>query len=82
VCTRSTCWATFSVHDGQVWVEDLGSRNGTRLNSEPIAEARPLVDGDLLQLASCTFQVRLPESLSGSSPSSRMFTPEERPTLT
>jgi CheY-like chemotaxis protein len=49
----------FSVRDGQVWVEDLGSRNGTRLNGEPLTEARPLGDGDRLDLYYLPFQVRL-----------------------
>jgi CheY-like chemotaxis protein len=42
-----------------VWVEDLGSRNGTRLNGEPVAGARPLADGDRLELARLAFRVRL-----------------------
>jgi CheY-like chemotaxis protein len=48
-----------SVRDGRVWVEDLGSRNGTRLNGEPLTEARPLGDGDRLDLYYLPFQVRL-----------------------
>ena len=43
----------------QVWVQDLGSRNGTQLNGEPVTGARPLHDGDLLQLAALPFLVRL-----------------------
>jgi CheY-like chemotaxis protein len=49
----------FFVCDNQVWVEDLGSRNGTCLNGEPLKEARPLRDGDSLSLAQFPFQVRL-----------------------
>ena len=47
------------VRDGQVWVQDLGSRNGTRLNGEPVQVARPLQDGDRLDLSHLAFQVRL-----------------------
>jgi CheY-like chemotaxis protein len=49
----------FFVCDDQVWVEDLGSRNGTRLNGEPLKGARRLRDGDSLTLADRPFQVRL-----------------------
>jgi predicted component of type VI protein secretion system len=51
----------FYYHDGRVWVEDLGSINGTRLNGEWLAEARPLADGDHLQLAQQCFRVCLPK---------------------
>jgi CheY-like chemotaxis protein len=49
----------FTLRDGRVWVEDLGSRNGTRLNGEPLDEALPLEDGDRLELGLLTFRVRL-----------------------
>jgi CheY-like chemotaxis protein len=42
-----------------VWVEDLGSRNGTRLNGAAVESARPLADGDRLDLARLAFRVRL-----------------------
>jgi predicted component of type VI protein secretion system len=45
----------FSLREGQVWVEDLGSSNGTRLNGKPLAEARPLAEGDRLDLAGLPF---------------------------
>ena len=45
--------------DGRVWVEDLQSRNGTRLNGEPVQGARALGDGDELDLAHLPFRVRL-----------------------
>ena len=50
-----------SLRDGRVWVEDLGSRSGTRLNGEPLAGARPLKDGDRLEVAHLPFRVRLAE---------------------
>src|SRR5262245_47832535 len=48
-----------TLRDGRVWVEDLGSRNGTRLNGEPLEETLPLDDGDRLDLGGLTFRVRL-----------------------
>jgi pSer/pThr/pTyr-binding forkhead associated (FHA) protein len=50
-----------SLRDGRVWVEDLGSRNGTRLNGQPLATPRPLEDGDRLEVAHLPFRVRLAE---------------------
>jgi hypothetical protein len=49
----------FSVRGGHVWVEDLGSSHGTRLNGQPVEEPRLLHDGDRLELACLPFQVRL-----------------------
>lgn len=49
----------FYRHDGRVWVQDLDSANGTRLNGEPLTRPRPLADGDRLELAHVAFQVRL-----------------------
>lgn len=43
--------------DGDLWVEDLGSTNGTWLNTERIAERTRLEKGDLLQVGSTVFEV-------------------------
>jgi CheY-like chemotaxis protein len=48
-----------SLRGGRVWAEDLGSRNGTSVNGEPLQGARPLADGDRLELADCPFLARL-----------------------
>jgi diguanylate cyclase (GGDEF)-like protein len=45
---------TFS--DGEVWLEDLGSRNGTFLNDEPLRESRQLASGDRFQVGTCVFK--------------------------
>jgi hypothetical protein len=44
-------------------VEDLGSRNGTFLNREPVHGPRPLAEGDRLDLAGLPFLClsRLPD---------------------
>jgi CheY-like chemotaxis protein len=57
--TISRRHCAFTARGGRVWVEDLGSRNGTRLNGEPLTEARPLGGGDRLDLHHLHFQVRL-----------------------
>jgi pSer/pThr/pTyr-binding forkhead associated (FHA) protein len=55
--SRRHCVLT--LQDGRIYVEDLGSVNGTRLNAEPVVSPRPLVDGDRLLLADLCFLVRL-----------------------
>jgi pSer/pThr/pTyr-binding forkhead associated (FHA) protein len=39
-------------------VEDLGSTNGTFVNSERISQASRLARGDLLQIGATVFEVR------------------------
>jgi pSer/pThr/pTyr-binding forkhead associated (FHA) protein len=43
---------------GQIWVEDLGSTNGTFVNSERITQPSRLAKGDLLQIGATVFEVR------------------------
>ena len=45
----STVHARVFKRDGDVWVEDLGSRNGTLLNGHALTVAQPLRRGDQLQ---------------------------------
>jgi pSer/pThr/pTyr-binding forkhead associated (FHA) protein len=47
----------FSLRDGRVWVEDLESRNGTRLNGQRLTAARPIQEGDVLEVANLEFGV-------------------------
>jgi CheY-like chemotaxis protein len=47
----------FSVRGGRVCVEDLGSRNGTLLNGEPVQGRCAIKDGDQLDLAHLRFLV-------------------------
>ena len=60
--------ARVTLTDGEVWVEDLESRNGTRVNGEP-ADRRRLEQGDLLTLgaisASLHFPAEIREALVG-----------------
>lgn len=42
---------------GQLWVEDLGSTNGTFVNSERISRPTKLARGDLLQVGGTVFEV-------------------------
>jgi len=46
----------FRLHE-QLWVEDLGSTNGTFVNSERISQAMRLGKGDYLQIGSTVFEV-------------------------
>lgn len=42
--------------DGEVWLEDLGSTNGTWVNGERIMAPIQLVPGDYVKIGSITFQ--------------------------
>lgn len=54
----STLHARFFHHDdGKLYVEDLGSTNGTFVNSERIAKPTRLGRGDLVQVGATVFQV-------------------------
>ncbi len=65
-CAIPTTYDTYSstVHarlyrsGGQIWVEDLGSTNGTFVNSERITQPSRLAKGDLLQIGATVFEVR------------------------
>jgi pSer/pThr/pTyr-binding forkhead associated (FHA) protein len=51
----------FSLREGRVWVEDLGSLNGTALNGKPLEGATPLAQDDRLELGHLLFAIRLAE---------------------
>jgi hypothetical protein len=44
----SSYHARLDRRDGEWWLTDLDSRNGTRLNNVPITKPVPLADGDLV----------------------------------
>jgi hypothetical protein len=53
----STLHARLFRRGDQLWVEDLGSTNGTYVNSEKISQAFRLGKGDVLQIGSTVFEV-------------------------
>ena len=53
----STVHARLFRQKDQLWVEDLGSTNGTYVNSERISQAQRLGKGDVLQAGSTVFEV-------------------------
>jgi pSer/pThr/pTyr-binding forkhead associated (FHA) protein len=53
----STLHARVYRRGSQLWVEDLGSTNGTYVNSERIAQSAKLARGDLLQVGATVFEV-------------------------
>jgi DNA-binding winged helix-turn-helix (wHTH) protein len=52
--------ACIRVEGHQALVEDLGSKNGTFLNGQPVSEPVPLVDGDQIRLGSVVITFRIP----------------------
>ncbi|MGH9109311.1 MAG: FHA domain-containing protein [Acidimicrobiales bacterium] len=53
----STLHARLFHHGEHLWVEDLGSTNGTFVNSERISRPTRLARGDLLQVGGTVFEV-------------------------
>lgn len=53
--SRRHCAVT--VGPAEVWVEDLGSRNGTYVNNQRIAERTKVADGDLIKVGSLELRV-------------------------
>lgn len=56
----------FYLEDGEIWVRDLGSLNGTYLNGQPIKDPQPLHNEDRLDLAFLPYEVCFPLSPEGS----------------
>ena len=54
----STLHARLFRHNDQLFIEDLGSTNGTYVNAERIAQALRLGKGDLVQVGSTVFEVQ------------------------
>ena len=55
----SALHARLAFHHTQWWVEDLGSSNGTRLNSGLVSTPTVLTDGDEIRCGESTVRVRL-----------------------
>jgi pSer/pThr/pTyr-binding forkhead associated (FHA) protein len=53
----STLHARLFRRRDQLWIEDLGSTNGTYLNSERLAQPARLGKGDLVQIGATVFEV-------------------------
>ena len=45
--------------EGQWWLEDLASRNGTRLNAAPISQPAVVVPGDVIEIGRVKLKVEL-----------------------
>jgi len=51
--------ARIVIANGKATLEDLGSRNGTRLRGQPVTSPVPLADGDTFELGSVTMTFRI-----------------------
>ena len=63
--TVSRQHARILIADRSVTIEDLGSKNGTFVNNEPVTAPHPLVDGDHVRIGS--FLLTFKQNLAGSS---------------
>lgn len=57
--TVSVRHARFSHHHGQWWLEDLGSTNGTRLNSDRVSIPTVVINGDLVECGKVSIVINL-----------------------
>jgi len=55
--SRNHAWITFE--DGEFWLEDLGSTNGTLLNGHPVVKRQVLSSGDKIRVGhtELTFEI-------------------------
>jgi hypothetical protein len=57
--TASLEHALLHLREGQWWLEDLDSRNGTRLNSQPVTQPAPVVPGDVIGVGRTKLKMEL-----------------------
>lgn len=57
--TTSLEHALMHLRDGQWWLEDLESRNGTRLNDATLSEPSPVMAGDTIGIGRVKLKVEL-----------------------
>ena len=55
--TVSRVHAKLWQENGACWIEDLGSRYGTKVNGTAISGRHPLSDGDLVQIGETTLRI-------------------------
>jgi pSer/pThr/pTyr-binding forkhead associated (FHA) protein len=65
--SRQHCLLRVTPED--VWVRDLGSRNGTLVNGVRVVGERPLGHGDHLQVGPLVFEIHLDETAPAPQPS-------------
>lgn len=54
--------AIVSLREGQWWLQDQQSRNGTRLNEKLISQPVVMTDGDVIEIGSHRFRIELDRS--------------------
>jgi pSer/pThr/pTyr-binding forkhead associated (FHA) protein len=64
--SRNHC--TILVHEDEVSIRDLNSRNGTYINDERISGDRTLVGGDKLKIGKLEFEVLIKQTMKGQEP--------------
>lgn len=60
--TISSNHAQLITHNGELWVEDLGSTNGTYVNGKKIVDRIRLNEADLVQFADIAYRVKFDQS--------------------
>jgi hypothetical protein len=60
----SSYHARLDHRDGEWWLSDLDSRNGTRLNDVPISKPVPLVDGDIIGVGQVELKLEIENQMT------------------
>lgn len=69
--------ARFSVSDGGITVEDLGSSNGTRLNGRGISGAQALMDGDEVRIDTFILKVVVVSPIQSQDDDATVIAPQQ-----
>ena len=54
--------AAITLENGEVWIEDLGSTNGTFLDGQRIGKRQPFAPGNVVQMGKCQLKLSAVES--------------------
>lgn len=54
--------ARILLHNGAIWVQDAGSRNGIFVNGDRVPDHRQVKVGDKVSVGGCTFLITMPEA--------------------
>ncbi len=63
------------LHNGAVWVQDAGSRNGLHVNGQRVPDHKQVKEGDRIVLGAHTFTVELVAALERAEPASPAVAP-------
>lgn len=70
--------ARITLKDGEYWIEDLGSTNGTWVNNKKVKEKTQITPQSIVRIGGSTLSVETAPTISGRTPASPQKAPPER----